>query len=116
MQRGISGTFHFRFKSVSPEGERQHVLVGHWRTGVWDPEASLVLVRPDGHRVAIRKASLERSEGVAGDRGQARLTIEAERPEAVQGVGCVVVVQSAQVPVGRAAPAGGASVSGELSG
>jgi hypothetical protein len=88
--RGVSGAFHFRVFSASDAGPGEHRLVGHWRTGVWEPGAALVLLRPDGSVTALRAAVLEVPSGVAGMRGQGVLIIEAEQPEAVQGQGCVV--------------------------
>ena len=55
--RGRRGPFHMNVRRADAESADRHRLVGHWRSGVWNP-CGLVLLRRDGRAVTVLDARM----------------------------------------------------------
>jgi len=85
------GPFHFRIVSAHPGDGDDRLLVGHWRSGVWNQGERLTLRMRDGGRIAVGTGPLEQpSTGTAAyERGQIQVKISAAIDSATLEKGCL---------------------------
>jgi hypothetical protein len=75
-RRGQGGPFHFRVKRVTPVPYGKAALMGHWRSGDWNPGERLELRRRDGQIHLIGDAEMMSAVNEASEiRGQRTLLV-----------------------------------------
>lgn len=79
-RRGQGDPFHFRVMRVTSVPGGKALLMGHWRSGDWNPNERLELRRRDGTMLAIMDAEMMPATNEATElRGQRTLLVAGHR-------------------------------------